>query len=339
MSNLCQEITLPTKPLNHIDDEEGEIALCILSAINVGTLKDLDDLEDLCELAVRALEEIIDYQRYPIKAAEISTKARRSLGIGYIGLAHYLAKNQVQYSDPKAWKLVHNLTEAFQYYLLKASNKLAQERGACDYFNRTKYSDGILPIDTYKKEVDELGKFKLKYDWETLRSDISNHGLRHSTLSAQMPSESSSVVSNATNGIEPPRGYLSVKKSKKGPLKQVVPQYQTLKNHYTLLWEMPSNEGYINIVSVMQKFFDQAISGNWSYNPTHFPDNEVPMSVMMKDLLNTYKYGWKTSYYQNTYDYKSDGDIVDETKQEPLARAEFNGSDEEYDEHCEACAI
>ena len=339
MSNLCQEITLPTKPLNHIDDEEGEIALCILSAINVGTLKDLDDLEDLCELAVRALEEIIDYQRYPIKAAEISTKARRSLGIGYIGLAHFLAKNQVQYSDPKAWKLVHNLTEAFQYYLLKASNKLAQERGACDYFNRTKYSDGILPIDTYKKEVDELGKFKLKYDWETLRSDISNHGLRHSTLSAQMPSESSSVVSNATNGIEPPRGYLSVKKSKKGPLKQVVPQYQTLKNHYTLLWEMPSNEGYINIVSVMQKFFDQAISGNWSYNPTHFPDNEVPMSVMMKDLLNTYKYGWKTSYYQNTYDYKSDGDVVDETKQEPLARSEFNGSDEEYDEHCEACAI
>ena len=339
MSNLCQEITLPTKPLNHIDDEEGEIALCILSAINVGTLKELDDLEDLCELAVRALEEIIDYQRYPIKAAEISTKARRSLGIGYIGLAHFLAKNQVQYSDPKAWKLVHDLTEAFQYYLLKASNKLAQERGACDYFNRTKYSDGILPIDTYKKEVDELGKFKLKYDWEALRSDISNHGLRHSTLSAQMPSESSSVVSNATNGIEPPRGYLSVKKSKKGPLKQVVPQYQTLKNHYTLLWEMPSNEGYINIVSVMQKFFDQAISGNWSYNPTHFPDNEVPMSVMMKDLLNTYKYGWKTSYYQNTYDYKSDGDVVDETKQEPLARSEFNGSDEEYDEHCEACAI
>jgi ribonucleoside-diphosphate reductase alpha chain len=339
MSNLCQEITLPTKPLNHIDDEEGEIALCILSAINVGTLKDLDDLEDLCELAVRALEEIIDYQRYPIKAAEISTKARRSLGIGYIGLAHYLAKNQVQYHDPKAWKLVHDLTEAFQYYLLKASNKLAEERGACDYFNRTKYSDGILPIDTYKKEVDELGKFKLKYDWDTLRKDIQQHGLRHSTLSAQMPSESSSVVSNATNGIEPPRGYLSVKKSKKGPLKQVVPQYNTLKNHYTLLWEMPSNEGYINIVSVMQKFFDQAISGNWSYNPTHFPDNEVPMSVMMKDLLNTYKYGWKTSYYQNTYDYKSDGDIVDETKQEPLARTEFNGTDEEYDEHCEACAI
>ena len=337
MSNLCQEITLPTKPLNHIDDEEGEIALCILSAINVGTIKDANDLEELCELAVRALEEIIDYQRYPIKAAEISTKARRSLGIGYIGLAHYLAKNKVKYDDPQAWKLVHNLTEAFQYYLLKASNKLAQERGACDYFDRTKYSEGILPIDTYKKEVDELGKFKLNYDWETLRSDIQEHGLRHSTLSAQMPSESSSVVSNATNGIEPPRGYLSVKKSKKGPLKQIVPQYQSLKQHYSLLWDMPSNEGYINVVAVMQKFFDQAISGNWSYNPTHFENNEVPMSVMIGDLLNTYKYGWKTSYYQNTYDYKTDPSELEEEKVlEDLPQREDFDTEEEY---CEACAI
>ena len=338
MSNLCQEITLPTKPLQHIDDPEGEIALCILSAINVGIIRSLDDLDELCDLAVRALEEIIDYQKYPIKAAEKSTKARRSLGIGYIGLAHYLAKNQLAYNHKRAWKKVHDLTEAFQYYLLKASNKLAKERGACDYFAQTKYSDGILPIDTYKKEVDELGDFKLKYDWDTLRTDIQQHGLRHSTLSAQMPSESSSVVSNATNGIEPPRGYLSVKKSKKGPLKQVVPQYTTLKQHYTLLWDMPSNEGYINIVAVMQKFFDQAISGNWSYNPTHFDNNEVPMSVMIGDLLNTYKYGWKTSYYQNTYDYKTDGDMADVAEQ-PLAREEFAGSDEEYEEHCEACAI
>ena len=306
MSNLCQEITLPTKPLTHIDDPEGEIALCILSAINVGIIRQLDDLEELCDLAVRALEEIIDYQKYPIKAAEISTKARRSLGIGYIGLAHFLAKNKVQYSDKEAWKLVHDLTEAFQYYLLKASNNLAQERGACEYFERTKYSDGILPIDTYKTDVDNIVENKLNYDWDSLRTSIKEHGLRHSTLSAQMPSESSSVVSNATNGIEPPRGYLSVKKSKKGPLKQIVPQYQSLKNNYTLLWDMPSNEGYINIVAVMQKFFDQAISGNWSYNPTHFENNEVPMSVMMQDLLNTYKYGWKTSYYQNTYDYKTD---------------------------------
>ena len=339
MSNLCQEITLPTKPLQHIDDEQGEIALCILSAINVGVIKSLDDLEELCDLAVRALEEIIDYQRYPIRAAEISTKARRSLGVGYIGLAHYLAKNKVSYNSKKAWKLVHDLSEAFQYYLLKASNVLAQERGACEYFNRTKYADGILPIDTYKKDVDELVENKLKYDWSSLRKDIKQHGLRHSTLSAQMPSESSSVVSNATNGIEPPRGYLSVKKSKKGPLKQIVPQYYSLRNDYTLLWEMTSNEGYINIVAVMQKFFDQAISGNWSYNPTQYENNEVPMSVMIKDLLTTYKLGWKTSYYQNTYDFKTDPSELQEEENKPIERAEFSGTDEEYEEYCEACAI
>ena len=345
MSNLCQEITLPTKPLNHIDDPDGEIALCILSAINVGVIKELDDLEELCELAVRALEEIIDYQAYPIKAAEISTKARRSLGIGYIGLAHYLAKNKVKFDDPQSWKLVHDLTEAFQYYLLKASNKLASERGACDYFDRTKYSDGILPIDTYKKDVDSIVENKLNYDWDTLRTNIQQHGLRHSTLSAQMPSESSSVVSNATNGIEPPRGYLSVKKSKKGPLKQIVPQYQSLKQHYTLLWDMPSNEGYINVVAVMQKFFDQAISGNWSYNPTHFENNEVPMSVMMQDLLKTYKFGWKTSYYQNTYDYKTD---PSEMTDEPAHSLGWHDNQPEVEpttlavedeEECDACAI
>jgi len=337
MSNLCQEITLPTKPLEHIDDKEGEIALCILSAINVGTLKNLDDLEELCELAVRALEEIIDYQNYPILAAEISTKARRSLGVGYIGLAHYLASNHVKYEDKEAWSLVHDLSEAFQYYLLRASNKLAQERGACEYFNRTKYSDGILPIDTYKKELDNIVDGELKYDWDTLRGDIQQHGLRHSTLSAQMPSESSSVVSNATNGIEPPRGYLSVKKSKKGPLKQIVPQYQKLKNHYTLLWDMPSNEGYINIVALMQKFFDQGISGNWSYNPTQFPNNEVPMSVMMKDLLTTYKMGWKTSYYQNTYDYKTDPSELEDDVVETLPQLQSTLYDAE--EECEACNI
>jgi len=337
MSNLCQEITLPTKPLQHIDDPDGEIALCILSAINVGVIKHLDDLEELCDLAVRALEEIIDYQRYPIAAAEKSTKARRSLGIGYIGLAHYLAKHRVNYADSQAWKLVHDLTEAFQYYLLKASNKLAQERGACEYFERTKYAEGILPIDTYKKDVDTIVENKLSYDWGGLRNAIREHGLRHSTLSAQMPSESSSVVSNATNGIEPPRGYLSVKKSKKGPLKQIVPQYQSLKNYYTLLWDMPSNEGYINVVAVMQKFFDQAISGNWSYNPTNYENNEVPMSVMIQDLLNTYKYGWKTSYYQNTYDYKTDPSEIEEEKTQETLLPAVDSLDEE--EACEACAI
>ncbi len=342
MSNLCQEITLPTKPLEHIDDDQGEIALCILSAINVGLIRELDDLKGLCDLAVRALEEIIEYQKYPITAAEKSTKARRSLGIGYIGLAHYLARNRVKYNQKKAWKLTHELSEAFQYYLLKASNKLAEERGACTDFNRTKYSEGILPIDTYKKDLDEVVPNKLKYDWDTLRKDIQLHGLRHSTLSAQMPSESSSVVSNATNGIEPPRGYLSVKKSKKGPLKQIVPQYQTLKDHYTLLWDMPGNDGYINIVAVMQKFFDQAISGNWSYNPTHFNNNEVPMSIMMKDLLNTYKYGWKTSYYQNTYDYKSDDDIEFEEPAHSLGwhdETKLEESKVEDEEDCEACTI
>ena len=359
MSNLCQEITLPTKPIQHIDDDKGEIALCILSAINVGALtlnKENEELEELCDLSVRALEEIIEYQGYPVKAAEISTKARRSLGIGYIGLAHYLAKHKVNYADKEAWKLVHGLTESFQYNLLKASNKLAQERGACDYFDRTKYSDGILPIDTYKEDVDEIVGKKLNHDWSALRKSIKQHGLRHSTLSAQMPSESSSVVSNATNGIEPPRGYLSVKKSKKGPLKQIVPQYSQLKNFYTLLWDMKGNEGYINIVAVMQKFFDQAISGNWSYNPLQYDNNEVPMSVMMKDMLTTYKMGWKTSYYQNTYDFKGAEDDVEtvETKVDTESNgAIVNGTNghtngqsngdtqtvEQDDEHCDACAI
>ena len=307
MSNLCQEITLPTDPLNHID-KEGEIALCILSAINVGKLRNLDEMEELCDLAVRGLEELIDYQQYPVNAAKISTLARRSLGVGYIGLAHYLAKQGEHYDDPGAWKLVHDLSEAFQYYLLKSSNTIAKEKGKCEYFHRTKYADGILPIDTYKSDVDEIVPNELKYDWESLRNSILEHGLRHSTLSAQMPSESSSVVSNATNGIEPPRDYLSTKKSKKGPLKQIVPQFGSLKNNYTLLWDMSGNTGYINIVAVMQKFFDQAISGNWSYNPLHYEDNEVPTSVMAQDLLTTFKYGWKTSYYQNTYDTKSDID-------------------------------
>ena len=307
MSNLCQEITLPTTPIQHIDGG-GEIALCILSAINVGKINKLTELDELCDLAVRGLDNLIDYQKYPVSAARESTINRRSLGIGYIGLAHYLAKNNVKYDDPAAWQLVHDLTEAFQYNLLKASNNLAKEYGPCGYYDRTKYSEGILPIDTYKRDVDDLVPNELKYDWDYLRTSIATHGLRNSTLSAQMPSESSSVVSNATNGIEPPRDYLSIKKSKKGPLKQVVPSYGTLKNNYTLLWDMPSNEGYINIVSVMQKFFDQAISGNWSYNPEHFDNNEVPVSVMAQDLLTTYKYGWKTSYYHNTYDAKKDVD-------------------------------
>ena len=335
MSNLCQEITLPTDPIGHIDDEYGEIALCILSAINVGKVKSDDELEELCDLSVRGLEELIDYQDYPVKAAERATKARRSLGIGFIGLAHYLAKLGFNYDSQEAWDAVHGLSESFQYYLLKASNQLAKEKGWCHDFGRTKYADGILPIDTYKKDVDEISSIKLAHDWEGLRASISEYGLRHSTLSAQMPSESSSVVSNATNGIEPPRGYLSVKKSKKGPLKQIVPQYQSLKNNYTLLWDMESNRGYINIVSVMQKFFDQAISGNWSYNPENYPDNEVPVSVMANDFLTTYKYGWKTSYYQNTYDSKND-EVKEENSELQNILNELEQSEEG---ECESCAV
>lgn len=333
----CQEITLPTVPIQHIDDPNGEIALCILSAINVGKLKNLEELETLCDLSVRSLDELIDFQGYPVKAAEISTKARRSLGIGYIGLAHYLAKHVVKYEDPKSWELVHDLTEAFQYYLIKSTVNLAKEKGACEYSHRTKYANGILPIDTYKKDVDEIVPNVLKYDWEALREDLKQYGVRNSTLSAQMPSESSSVVSNATNGIEPPRGFLSIKKSKKGPLKQIVPQYQSLKNNYTLLWDMKDNTGYINIVAVMQKFFDQAISGNWSYNPENYPDNEVPVSVMAQDLLMTYKMGWKTSYYQNTYDIKTD-EYVEEPKQNNLQSllSEIMSSDEST---CDSCSI
>ena len=336
MSNLCQEITLPTYPLQHIDDRTGEIALCILSAINVGKIKSDEELEDLCDLAVRGLEELIDYQEYPVVAAEVATKARRSLGIGFIGLAHYLAKLGYSYGSQEAWDAVHGLSESFQYYLLKSSNKLAQEKGHCEYFGRTKYADGILPIDTYKKDVDEISSQELQHDWESLRESINTYGLRHSTLSAQMPSESSSVVSNATNGIEPPRDYLSIKKSKKGPLKQIVPSYTTLKNNYTLLWEMPDNTGYINIVSVMQKFFDQAISGNWSYNPENYPNNEVPVSQMANDLLTTYKYGWKTSYYQNTHDMKSDE--VEEDKSSNL-NSLLNELEQVEEGECESCAV
>jgi len=335
MSNLCQEITLPTKPLQHIDDPNGEIALCILSAVNVGKIRDLEDLQVLCDLAVRSLDELIDFQNYPIRAAEIATKARRSLGVGYIGLAHYLAKNNVRYGDSDAWKLVHDLTEAFQYYLIRATVDLAKEKGACEYSSRTKYGNGILPIDTYKKEVDEIVSNELHYDWNSLREDVKQYGVRNSTLSAQMPSESSSVVSNATNGIEPPRGYLSIKKSKQGPLKQIVPQYATLKNHYDLLWDMESNRGYINIVAIMQKFFDQAISGNWSYNPKHYPNNEIPVSVMAQDLLTTYKYGWKTSYYQNTYDIKTD-EVEESTESLDTLIAQLEQAEEE---ECESCKI
>ena len=337
MSNLCMEITEPTVPIQHIDDDnESEIATCILSALNVGKIKSDEELEELCDLSVRALDELIDYQNYPVKAAENFTKRRRSLGIGFIGLAHYFAKLGFKYESQEAWDSVHGLSESFQYYLLKSSNQLSKEKGHCEYFGRTKYADGILPIDTYKKDVDEITSIGHQHDWESLRASILQYGLRHSTLSAQMPSESSSVVSNATNGIEPPRGYLSVKKSKKGPLKQIVPQYQSLKNNYTLLWDMTSNRGYIHIVAVMQKFFDQAISANGSYNPEHYENNEVPVSVMANDFLTCYRYGWKTLYYHNTYDIKTD-EVAEEPKQDLQSLLqELSGSEES---ECESCSV
>lgn len=301
-SNLCLEIALPTKPLDDVNDENGEIALCTLSAFNLGAIESLDDLEELATLAVRALDALLDYQDYPIKAAHRGAMGRRTLGIGVINFAYYLAKNGVRYSDGSANNLTHRTFEAIQYYLLKASNRLAQEQGACPWFNETTYAQGILPIDTYKKDLDVICSEPLHYDWESLRKEIKKTGLRNSTLSALMPSETSSQISNATNGIEPPRGHISIKASKDGILRQVVPEYERLKNDYELLWELPNNDGYLQLVGLMQKFIDQSISANTNYDPTRFPGGKVPMKQLLKDLLTTYKFGVKTLYYQNTRD-------------------------------------
>lgn len=326
MSNLCLEICLLTEPINHIDDTNGLIALCILSALNIGVIKSEKEFEECCELVVRSLDELIDIQEYPVEAAEIATRKYRPLGIGFIGFAHYLAKLGFKYEDEKGWDATHRLSESLQYYLLKASNQLAREKGVCEGFSDTKYSKGILPIDTYKKDIDEICNTELQHDWESLRQDIIKYGLRNTTLTAQMPSETSSKTSNATNGIEPPRGFLSIKRK----IKQIVPQYSTLKNNYTLLWDMKSNEGYFNIVAVMQKFFDQAISANWSYNPEHYPDKKVPMSVVANDFLQAYKKGHKTAYYMNTYDGKKDDMILDDLINEIL---------EQEEEDCDSCKI
>lgn len=301
-SNLCLEIALPTKPLNDVNDENGEIALCTLSAFNLGAINSLDDLEELATLAVRALDALLDYQDYPITAAERGAMGRRTLGIGVINFAYYLAKNGVRYSDGSANGLTHKTFEAIQYYLLKASNVLAREQGACPWFNETTYSQGILPIDTYKRDLDAICNEPLHLDWEALRNDIKAYGLRNSTLSALMPSETSSQISNATNGIEPPRGHISVKASKDGILRQVVPEYETLKDAYELLWDMPNNDGYLQLVGLMQKFVDQAISSNTNYDPSRFPSGRVPMKQLLKDLVTAYKLGVKTLYYQNTRD-------------------------------------
>ncbi|MFM5325108.1 class 1a ribonucleoside-diphosphate reductase subunit alpha [Aeromonas veronii] len=301
-SNLCLEIALPTKPLNNIDDESGEIALCTLSAFNLGAIEKLEDLEEMADLAVRALDALLDYQDYPIAAAKKGSMGRRTLGIGVINYAYYLAKNGARYSDGSGLALTHRTFEAIQYYLLKASVQLAREFGPCPQFGETTYAQGILPIDTYKKDLDALCNEPLHLDWESLRSDIKSVGLRNSTLTALMPSETSSQISNATNGIEPPRGLVSVKASKDGILKQVVPEYDRLKDQYELLWKQPSVDGYLQLVGIMQKFVDQAISANTNYDPARFEGNKVPMKQLLKDLLTAYKYGLKTLYYHNTRD-------------------------------------
>ncbi|MGP5134746.1 class 1a ribonucleoside-diphosphate reductase subunit alpha [Psychrobacter cibarius] len=305
-SNLCMEIALPTKPLDNINDEAGEIALCTLSAVNLGKVDNVSDIEEPAELIVRALDALLDYQDYPVKAAQNGSMRRRTLGVGVINYAYYLAKNGVRYSDDSALGLTHQTFEALQFYLLKASNKLAKEQGACPAFNETTYSQGILPIDTYKKDLDKICQEPLHLDWETLRTEITTHGLRNSTLTALMPSETSSQIANATNGIEPPRGLVSIKASKDGILKQVVPEIDKLKGQYELLWQMPNNDGYLRLVAVMQKFVDQSISANTNYDPVRYEGGRVPMKILLKDLLNAYKLGVKTLYYHNTRDGAND---------------------------------
>lgn len=301
-SNLCLEITLPTKPLNNIDDENGEIALCTLSALNLGLISNLNELKELSILSVRALDEILDYQNYPVLCAKKSAISRRSLGIGVINFAYYLAKNKVRYSDGSAKNLTHKTFEAIQYYLLKASCELAKEKGSCLFFNQTNYFLGKLPIDTYKKDVDLICNEPLHFNWHLLRKKIKKYGLRNSTLSALMPSETSSQISNSTNGIEPPRGFISIKASKDGILRQVVPEYKKLKNEYELLWDIPNNTGYLELVAIMQKFIDQSISVNTNYDPKRFSNEKIPMKQLLYDLLTAYKLGIKTLYYQNTRD-------------------------------------
>ncbi len=332
-SNLCCEINLPTKPLTSIDDEDGEISLCTLSAINWGLIRDPEDFEKPCELAVRGLDALLTYQSYPIKAAEISTMNRRPLGVGIINFAYWLAKNDLSYSDPDALKLVDRYAEAWSYYLIKASADLAAEQGACLKSSETKYSDGILPIDTYKKDVDDLVPHKERMAWKSLRNQLRKTGIRNSTLMALMPAETSAQISNSTNGVEPPRSFVSIKQSKDGVLKQVVPEFRRLKNKYELLWDQTSPEGYLKIMAVLQKYIDQGISVNTSYNPTFYEDEKIPMSDMLQHLLLFYKFGGKQLYYFNTYDGQGEIEVKEEYSENSQP---INTTDDEY---CESCVI
>ena len=331
-SNLCCEITLPTKPLQHSADPEGEISLCTLSAINWGNVKEPHDFAKMCDLAVRGLDELLDYQKYPVIAAEISTMNRRPLGIGIINFAYFLAKNDLKYSDPAALAVVDEYAEAWSYYLIKASADLAREKGAAPLSSETKYHTGVLPIDTYKREVDELVPHTERMDWDSLREQLKETGIRNSTLMALMPAETSAQVANATNGIEPPRSLISVKQSKHGALRQVVPEFKKLKNKYELLWDQKNPEGYLKLCAVLQKYIDQAISVNTSYNPQHYADEKIPMSEMLKHLLMCYKYGTKTLYYFNTYD--GQGEInIDKFVPDVVESSDVNEAD------CESCTI
>jgi ribonucleoside-diphosphate reductase alpha chain len=333
-SNLCCEINLPTKPLQDFNDPEGEIALCTLSAINWGNIKDPKDFEKPCELAVRGLDALLTYQNYPVVAARNSTEKRRPLGVGIINLAYWMAKNDMTYTDPDL-KLIDEYAEAWSYYLIKASADLAVEQGSCPGTDETKYSQGVTPNMTYKKDVDELVAHKERMPWKSLRKQLQKTGIRNSTLMALMPAETSAQISNSTNGIEPPRAYVSVKQSKDGVLKQVVPEFRKLKNKYQMLWTQESPEGYLKIMAVLQKYIDQGISVNTSYNPTFFADEKIPMSTMLQHLIMFYKYGGKQLYYFNTYDGQGEIDVdkfdVDDKEQELL--------DDITDENCDSCVI
>jgi ribonucleoside-diphosphate reductase alpha chain len=331
-SNLCCEIDLPTKPLTHINDPDGEISLCTLSAINWGVIKDFEEMNKVCKLAVRGLDELLDYQKYPVLAAELSTMKRRPLGIGIINLAYWMAKHGMTYQEPNL-ELIDEWAEVWSYSLIKASNKLAMEKGACPGTNETKYGLGITPNQTYKKDLDELVKHKERQNWKELRKNLKEHGIRNSTLMALMPAETSAQISNSTNGIEPPRGYISIKQSKHGVLKQVVPGFPYYKNKYDLLWDQKSPQGYLKIMAVLQKYIDQGISVNTSYNPEHYEDEKVPMSVLIQDLLMFYKYGGKQLYYNNTYDGQGEIDINKDDKLPDLEAGELD------DEDCESCKI
>jgi ribonucleoside-diphosphate reductase alpha chain len=335
-SILCCEINLPTKPLTDINDPEGEIALCTLSAINWGVFRDPEDMERACTLAVRGLDALLSYQNYPILAAQIATENRRPLGVGIINLAYWLAKNDLSYSDPRALSLVDRWAQHWSYYLIKASADLAREFGSCPLSHQTRYHTGELPVDTYKREVDELVPHQDLMDWESLRQQLRQHGIRNSTLMALMPAETSAQISNATNGVEPPRSYVSIKQSKDGVLKQVVPEFRRLKNKYELLWDQSSPEGYLKIMAVLQKYIDQGISVNTSYNPQHYEDEKIPMSDMLKHMIMFYKYGGKQLYYFNTYDGSGEIDI-DRLQNKSILIESVDTS--LADDDCESCKI